>query len=183
MHGMKGNQYKITLSVEYTLPPKIWNMKKAQRKYSYFTFWSTEKGLTSSTNKYYDFNATLTCGVWTKKWNLQRPKLKINNRMSGNVLLLILRLKFLTTSRTFIVMVWIHDIFANDRYWYHSKFATSRRIIISDWKQNDRNAWRKVQYPVIWYPNEGLLHWIKSCDPVSLNSSRHDFYKWSRFSI
>ena len=38
-----------------------------------------------------------------------------------------------------------------------------RTIITSALKENRRKAWLKVQYLVIWYPNESLPHLYKLC--------------------
>ena len=44
------------------------------------------------------------------------------------------------------------------RYWHHTEFTSGRRIRIWTLKQNGRNAWLKVQYLVISYPNENMPH-------------------------
>ena len=59
------------------------------RKHSYSTFWFTGNGVAPTTNKYCDFNATLTYSVMNEKYNLQCPKLMQHYRIYRNAPFLI----------------------------------------------------------------------------------------------
>ena len=77
--------HKSGILLGYTLPAKIWNIWKVRRKHSHSTFWWTKNSKAPTTNKYCDFNATLTCSVLDEKYNFQYSKLKIHNKLYSNV--------------------------------------------------------------------------------------------------
>ena len=54
-------------------------------------------------------------------------------------------------------------VFNNSLQAARIKYATGRRITIWALKQNGIKMSLKVQYHVIWYPKENLLHLYKSC--------------------
>ena len=86
-------------------------------------------GLAPTTNKYCDFNATLTCNVMHKKCNLRWPKLKMQIIMYRNVSFLWLRLKFSTTSRVSIFN-YGHHKFLNSSLTPHVRFALKSKYLI-----------------------------------------------------
>ena len=71
-------QYGITANAFWTLAysctcttgKNIWNIWKAKCKHSKLAFWFAGNSLASSTNKYCDFKATLTCSAVYEKCNL-----------------------------------------------------------------------------------------------------------------
>ena len=78
----------------------------------YLELWFAGNSLAVSTNKYWDLkNATLKCSVMDERCNLQYPKLKISNRMYRNAYFLIHRLKFATTFRVSVIILWIYRTF------------------------------------------------------------------------
>ena len=77
---------------------------------------------------------------------------------------------------------WQFCVYSIIRYWHHVKFETSHRI--TNWAptQKRTKVWLRVQYHVIWYPNENLLKsWVLKFRTRSL--SKQYSYKWTRFSI
>ena len=89
----------------------------------------------------------------------------------------------------YIMNLWIMCVYSIIRCChhskYHSKFATGRRITIWVLKQNDRKVCSILSFGIltkicfIYVCRVYLRCW----DQVSLNFSKHDLYKWSRFSI
>ena len=95
---------------------KVGNIWKIQWKHSYLTFWFAGNCLAPNTNKYGDFNAILSCCVYDGKITLQCTKLKVHNRVYGNVPFLILGLKFPITSSVSIITLQIYGNFVCIQY-------------------------------------------------------------------
>ena len=51
---------------------KLWNIWKAQWRHSYWTFRFARNSLALATNKYYEFNATVTCSVMDQTTTARR---------------------------------------------------------------------------------------------------------------
>ena len=102
----------------------------------------------------------LSCvvSVLDENCNLQCPKLKWHIRMYRTVSFWNTSLKI---ARASIIRLWIFGNFVCVQWcfiWHHTKFATGCRITIWALKQNSKMVWLKVQYLVIWYHIENLLH-------------------------
>ena len=91
----------------FTLPAKSLEYFEAQWKHSYLTFWFAGNGLAKTTTKYCHSNAFLMRGVRSEKYNLQCPKLKLHKIIYGDLSFSILCIKFPTTSRVYVITLWI----------------------------------------------------------------------------
>ena len=141
------------------IPGKIGNIWKAIGKHSHWhmVYW---RWRAINHKQYCDFDKSSLCSVMDDKCNLQCPKLKMHNRIYRNVSFLILRFKCPSTSGYASLHCESMDILCvlNISLLASSKIGDGRRI--SNWalKQNGRKVKLKMQYLVIWYPNENLLH-------------------------
>ena len=68
-----------------TLPAENMEYLESTMETPVFDTWFAWNGLTSTTDKYSDFNATLTCYAMDEKSSLQYPKLKIHKTIYRNV--------------------------------------------------------------------------------------------------
>ena len=76
-------------------------------EYSYSTFRLAGNGSTPTTNKYHDFDVTLTCSVMDEKHNLQCLKLKISQQNVQKCVIFISSPKLTASSRVPINILWI----------------------------------------------------------------------------
>ena len=97
--------------------------------------------------------------LWTKQ---EMCEIKDTQKMYRNVYSFISSPKFPTTSRVWIITLWIYGNFVCVLYWHRAK-ATGCRIKIGALKQNGRKVWFKVQHFLIWYFIENMFHLYKSC--------------------
>ena len=97
-----------------------WNIWKGQLKHSYLTLWFAGNGLAPSTNKYYDFDATLTCSGMDKKCSLHCPKLKIHNRMYRNGPFIFKISYSFHSVHHYIVNLWEFCLCSIIPYWHHT---------------------------------------------------------------
>ena len=78
---------------------------------------------------------------------------------------IIIHLKFPTTSSVSIITLWIYELFSalNEPLMTLRKLCDRSLDNNSSVIQNGGKAWLKMQYLVIWYSRENLLHLYKSC--------------------
>ena len=140
------------------LPAKNLESLKSTRE-THVAFRFVGNGLAPTTNKYCDINATLTCsdswdyytfivvsGVMDEKCNLQCSKWEIHNRMYRSV-------------AVFNILPKISHNFPQHHY-FGTLWKFCAYSIIYYWR--GRKVWLRVQYLVMWYSKENLLHLCQS---------------------
>ena len=117
-------------------------------------------------NRDYQSKKTHSRSVVEQKRNLQCPKLKIHNRIDGNVSFINIS-KFITTLRVSIIMLWWYgncvciQLFVTGIM--QNFLPVTCRITIWAPQQNGRTISLTVPYLVIVYTDENLLQLYKSC--------------------
>ena len=140
-------------------------------------FWFAANGLATTINKYCEFNASLTRSAMGEKCNK------------------ITRYTLLCTGMGQVQMCRsLHSEYLRILCLFNDSLLVARKIFHRSPDNNFsaktkwQKVWLRVQYVVIWYPDGNLPHLYKSClqklrEICSLNLSKHDLFKWSRFSF
>ena len=103
-----------------------WNIGKTPWKHPNLTFWFAGNGLTLTTNKYCDFNTTLTCSVMDEVMQFAMSDIKDKQQNVQECVIFNTSLKIFNNFqgiRHCIVNVWEFGMCSIIRFWHQAKFV------------------------------------------------------------